>query len=160
MDVMRSIKTCLDKSLTFSGRASRSEFWWFVLFLSLVNFIGTLLSSGFSGAGRIEFGIQFGLGSGETWWTNIFTGLFTIPYLSAMTRRLNDTGFPVGKFVAVGIAGFTLLSYISKLTHDQVPIVVIVLPILTYSLFFIYLLARKSHAGANIHGPNPTEVQS
>jgi len=32
-----SIKTCLTKYAEFSGRASRSEFWWFMLFSVLVN---------------------------------------------------------------------------------------------------------------------------
>jgi uncharacterized membrane protein YhaH (DUF805 family) len=34
---LESIKTCLiDKPFTFSGRSSRSEFWWFVLFCFLI----------------------------------------------------------------------------------------------------------------------------
>ena len=42
MTFLESIKTCLiDKPFTFSGRASRSEFWWFVLFCFLIGcFIG------------------------------------------------------------------------------------------------------------------------
>ena len=35
--IWKSTKTCLiDKPFTFSGRASRSEFWWFVLFCFLI----------------------------------------------------------------------------------------------------------------------------
>jgi uncharacterized membrane protein YhaH (DUF805 family) len=37
MTFLESIKTCLiDKPFTFRGRASRSEFWWFVLFCFLI----------------------------------------------------------------------------------------------------------------------------
>jgi uncharacterized membrane protein YhaH (DUF805 family) len=37
---LESIKTCLiDKPFTFSGRASRSEYWWFVLFYFLIGFL-------------------------------------------------------------------------------------------------------------------------
>ena len=32
MNFIESVTTCLIKSFTFSGRASRSEYWWFVLF--------------------------------------------------------------------------------------------------------------------------------
>ena len=32
MDLQTSIKTCFNKYAIFSGRASRSEFWWFFLF--------------------------------------------------------------------------------------------------------------------------------
>jgi uncharacterized membrane protein YhaH (DUF805 family) len=40
MTFLQAIKTCLvDKPFTFSGRASRSEFWWFVLFYVLIGFL-------------------------------------------------------------------------------------------------------------------------
>lgn len=38
-----SVKTCLRKSFTFKGRASRSEFWYFLLFVSLLSLVGILL---------------------------------------------------------------------------------------------------------------------
>ncbi len=36
-----SIKFCLANCLNFKGRASRSEFWWFWLFLALIGFVVT-----------------------------------------------------------------------------------------------------------------------
>lgn len=33
MTFQHSIKTCFSKYVTFSGRAARSEFWWFALFV-------------------------------------------------------------------------------------------------------------------------------
>lgn len=33
----KSLRTCFSKYATFSGRASRSEFWWFMLFLVLLD---------------------------------------------------------------------------------------------------------------------------
>ena len=41
MNFQTSIKTCFRKYAVFSGRASRSEFWFFALF----EFIGTLIAS-------------------------------------------------------------------------------------------------------------------
>ena len=38
MNFIQSISTCMRKYVTFSGRATRSEFWWFYLFTVLVNF--------------------------------------------------------------------------------------------------------------------------
>lgn len=35
MTFLQSIRSCLTKYFTFSGRASRSEFWWWQLFLLL-----------------------------------------------------------------------------------------------------------------------------
>ena len=45
----QSIKTCFSKYVTFSGRATRSEYWWFALLcfivgiIPLVNLLGLLL---------------------------------------------------------------------------------------------------------------------
>ena len=36
MDFVQAIKSCLGQYATFSGRATRSEFWWFFLFQVLV----------------------------------------------------------------------------------------------------------------------------
>ena len=33
MDFVQAIKSCLGQYATFSGRATRSEFWWFFLFI-------------------------------------------------------------------------------------------------------------------------------
>ena len=46
MDFMESAKTCLSKYIDFNGRASRSEYWWFVLLtfaLGLIPVIGWLI---------------------------------------------------------------------------------------------------------------------
>ncbi len=39
MDFQTSIKTCFQKYADFTGRARRSELWWFVLFTVAVNFV-------------------------------------------------------------------------------------------------------------------------
>ena len=40
MNPIESLSTCFSKYATFSGRASRSEFWWFYLAYILVFFVG------------------------------------------------------------------------------------------------------------------------
>ena len=47
MNFTQSISTCMKKYVTFSGRATRSEFWWFYLFTVLVNFAATSQASSF-----------------------------------------------------------------------------------------------------------------
>ncbi len=39
MDFQTSIKTCFQKYADFTGRAQRSELWWFVLFAVVVNIL-------------------------------------------------------------------------------------------------------------------------
>jgi uncharacterized membrane protein YhaH (DUF805 family) len=52
MTFFDSIKTCFSKYAEFRGRASRSEFWWWALFLFLayaaVSIIGPVVSALFS----------------------------------------------------------------------------------------------------------------
>ncbi|NRB01444.1 MAG: DUF805 domain-containing protein, partial [Rhodobacteraceae bacterium] len=45
MTFQKSIRTCFSKYVTFSGRASRSEYWWFMLFLLLGSIAATIVNS-------------------------------------------------------------------------------------------------------------------
>lgn len=91
MTFFQAILTCLLKSGTFNGRASRSEFWWFTLFLLLLVSAFSYLSEALGGAILI---------------------VMLLPWLAAGTRRLRDAGHsgwwqlfllvPVGGIVIVG----------------------------------------------------------
>ena len=76
MNFQTSVKTCFKKYTTFSGRASRSEFWYFYLFnygLYAILIISALNIS------FIFFWFFFGF----------FLATF-IPFLAATARRLHD----------------------------------------------------------------------
>lgn len=45
MTFQQSIRTVLSKYATFSGRAARSEYWWWVLFVVGLNFITTIIDA-------------------------------------------------------------------------------------------------------------------
>ena len=45
MDMQSSIKICFKKFADFSGRASRSEFWWFQLFYIIVIIVAAIFDS-------------------------------------------------------------------------------------------------------------------
>ena len=82
MNFGQAIATCMGKYATFSGRARRSEFWWFYLFT-------ILMSWGASIAGHFLFPYEPGM-------DGIFVVLvdlvFLLPILAAGSRRLHDTG--------------------------------------------------------------------
>jgi uncharacterized membrane protein YhaH (DUF805 family) len=44
MNYFTAIKTCLTKYATFNGRASRSEYWWFILFNAIVQTLAAAIS--------------------------------------------------------------------------------------------------------------------
>ena len=80
MGPAETIRTCLAKSFQFSGRASRSEFWWFAPFglapPVLVVFLGTALAADIGAA--ILFCLAFAVAS--------------VPFSAAAFRRLHDAG--------------------------------------------------------------------
>ncbi len=92
MTFFESIRVCLTKFAEFSGRATRAEFWWFALFVSLGVTALAYVSEALGGA---------------------FLTVMLLPLLAAGTRRLRDTGrsgwwqlfllAPVGGLVVVGI---------------------------------------------------------
>lgn len=66
-----AIRVCLAKYGEFNGRAARPEFWWFALFVMLIN-------------------------AGLAYFSEALVGAFSIamllPFLAVGTRRLHDTG--------------------------------------------------------------------
>lgn len=83
MTFTESIKTCIKKYATFSGRATRSEYWWFQLFIYLVLFFFVMLGAMFENNG------------GDFFWAigAIFLFLVIIPGISSRVRRLHDVGY-------------------------------------------------------------------
>ena len=87
-----SIQTCLSKAVTWEGRASRSEYWYFYLFFLLCLFVGAMIDG--------VLGTSFTYTNpmtGETQsmfygWVYMLTALaFFLPNLAVFVRRLHDT---------------------------------------------------------------------
>ena len=70
MNFQESVKTCFAKYVDFSGRASRSEYWWFALFIVLGNVLLSFVGHGLP--------LLFALAT-------------LLPSIAAATRRLHDT---------------------------------------------------------------------
>lgn len=83
MSFFEAVKTCLvEKYFTFSGRATRSEFWWFHLFTSLLIYGSVFLGIWmYPNNPEIVFGI-----------CGVVMLLLIIPNLSVTVRRLHDVG--------------------------------------------------------------------
>lgn len=98
MDFATAVKRNLTTSAyaQFSGRASRSEYWWFFLF--------TLLAQ--SAATVVDVAI------GADLFANLLTIAFFIPNLALIARRLHDVGRSGWWFLIVfTIIGAFLLLY-------------------------------------------------
>ena len=75
-----AIKTCFNKYANFSGRARRSEYWYWILFSVLVGIVASILDV-------IIFNSVF---AGGPLYSLTAIGLF-IPHIAVATRRLHDT---------------------------------------------------------------------
>ncbi|MFP1132320.1 DUF805 domain-containing protein [Asticcacaulis sp. W401b] len=82
MGFVEAVKSGLKNYATFSGRATRSEFWWFALFQFIVILVPAALS--ISERANGSFGIF------STLQLLISLGLF-LPSLALSFRRLHDT---------------------------------------------------------------------
>jgi uncharacterized membrane protein YhaH (DUF805 family) len=70
MNFPESIKTCFTKYADFTGRATRSEYWWFVLFYVIVGCVTSAI---------------------HVYLASIFYLAIIVPLLAVATRRLHDT---------------------------------------------------------------------
>lgn len=77
MGFMDAVKKCLSLYVTFSGRARRSEYWWFVLFTFLMQIVASFIDSALFGADTQILGALAGLA-------------LILPSLAVGARRLHD----------------------------------------------------------------------
>jgi len=93
-----SVKHVLGNYATFSGRASRSEFWWFYLFVILVSAVLNVIDAVLGlrvGAMSEEFiisgtAVPF-VSSGVGVLSTIFALAMLLPFLAVGVRRLHDS---------------------------------------------------------------------
>jgi len=95
---VESVRTCFRKYADFQGRASRSEFWWFFLFVALVNLVLVIplyvLTAVLAMAGDSGTGAGVAAVISIIWSIAVIVvaiGLL-IPLLAAGARRLHDYG--------------------------------------------------------------------
>ena len=130
-----AIKTVLTKKYaTFSGRASRSEYWWFTLFVFLAIFVlavPAVMTMDFatgtpSGLSMLLFGV-FGI---------FYLAMF-LPMLAVGVRRLHDRNMSGWWYL-----GFIALSF--------VPVVGFLA-----SIAMLVIFCLKGTEGDNRFGPDP-----
>ena len=91
MNFGQAISTCFAKYATFSGRASRAEFWWFFLFQILVSIVASML--GDVVAGLVSLALL-------------------LPALAVGARRLHDIGKSGWwQLIMLTVIGLLLLIY-------------------------------------------------
>jgi uncharacterized membrane protein YhaH (DUF805 family) len=92
MDFMTAVKTCFSKYATFSGRATRAEYWWWTLAMVIVSVAASFINPIVS------------------WVVALAT---FIPSLAVGWRRLHDIGRAGGWYFIsfIPLVGWLLLLY-------------------------------------------------
>ncbi len=150
-----AIKSCFGKYATFSGRAARSEYWWFVLFIIL----------GVAAAGIVDGVIFAGLQVGPI--GGIFQLVTLLPLLAVGWRRMQDTGRPgwmifLPMIVSVAFIFLSVMGFASGPAPNygsgagESRFVVLGLLQLIASALILWWLTRPSDPGPNTYGPNPS----
>lgn len=132
MSFTDAIKTCFSKYVTFSGRAPRSEYWWFALFLwiaiLILSYVDTLVFGArevvmMSGSDSFQNGMSFNM----AWQPQPITGIFMLatflPNLAVSVRRLHDTNrsgwwLLIGLIPLIGLI-VLLVFFVSKGTEGE-----------------------------------------
>ena len=127
MNFIQSISTCMRNYVTFSGRATRSEFWWFYLFTVLVNLVATSQASSFvptllDGQDITENESSYFLNNFFFLYLSTITSLILLlPSLAVAVRRLHDVGrsgwWTLIAFTVIGIIPL-LIWYVTD-TKDE-----------------------------------------
>ncbi len=156
MSFTEAVKTCFSKYVTFSGRARRSEHWYFFLFITLIQLVLYIwLMTGIMGP-MGEFIQRGGDPQDVEAIKEIFFGAITspacialiafslatlLPIIAVQIRRMHDTGR----------SGWWSMTYWGgNLLSVFVPFASLV-----GAIWFIYLACQDSQPGDNVYGPNP-----
>ena len=172
-----AIQSCFSKYITFAGRASRAEYWFFFLFLVLGSLATGLVDAlWFHNLAEIdENTVLVELEPHETPLSSLFYLVTFLPHLAVAWRRMHDTGrsgwmallpmlisaATLGVFVVgIGAADFFAGGLMDKmLTGITLTILIPMIALLIISpLLVFWWLIRPSQTGPNSYGPNPHEV--
>ena len=118
MDFATAVRTCITKYAAFDGRASRPEFWWWVLFWWLVS----------AATGIVDSAI--GMTINLVWWGNdtefdlfqsIAQLIMLLPSAAVATRRFRDAGRSYWNFLwlLLPVVGWVVLAF--KFSAPSIP---------------------------------------
>ena len=163
MDFITAIKTCFSKYADFTGRARRSEFWFWYLFTVLVSMFSSWIP-----------------------FASLVTLALVIPTLAASVRRLHDTGrsgwwlllsiIPsiICFIILIALLGSAIFTIITAGDYDPnllannlvanigLCVTYILSLIVTFvcQIILIVWWAKDSTPGANEYGENPKGIEA
>ena len=93
MNIIESVTTCLSKYFVFKGVASRSEFWFFILFYMLMLFLGITLDGNWDYYNNQDlFDFEQDFYAPGAFWEVLISVILFLPGITVSARRLHDIG--------------------------------------------------------------------
>ena len=156
MNMVDAVKSVFSKYVGFSGRARRSEFWYWKLatFLASIVFSVVEMVLGLSSDGSGPLSLLFSLA--------VF-----LPDLAVTFRRLHDTGrsgwwiggLYLGLIVFALVAGLMFVGTMNGVGDSAVgagvAAIILGLGLIIYAIIMLVFLCTDSVVGPNKYGPNP-----
>ena len=144
MTLVESITTVIfEKYATFSGRASRSEFWWFMLFSNSISFLIPFLYSIYGpSAEKQEYDLI----------EVILAIVLFLPQLAVTVRRLHDVDksgwWILSSLATAGVTAMFVYVFLLLIVIDGMYILA-VLSTIIMNFYVLYLLIKKGDTGPN-----------
>ena len=145
MNFISSIKTCFKKYIDFKGRASRSEYWFFIWFFILL-WVGLLFAGEYWDESNLFYELSDSLYNMLNY---LIIGLIygfplicLIPLISVTIRRIHDIG-QSGFVILIFVFGF----FIAFILKNELIVRIV------FILLGVFLM--KKSAGKNQFGPIP-----
>lgn len=147
MTFSESVRKCFRNYANFNGRASRSEYWWFMLFILPITVVMGLLEVKFYSNQMLNpISIAYDL-------------VFVMPTYSVTARRLHDVELS-GWFQAP--YGFILIvGYIAPSVLTEMPIkglLAFLLVLCIFSFWMLFKTVTVGTRGLNPYGADPLEI--
>ena len=142
LNLPEAVKICFKKYFDFKGRASRSEYWYFVLFVVIGYAIG--------------FGLIF-IAEQLFWLLAIFIIAIIIPWISVGVRRLHDIN-KSGWFIALPLpAG--VIEVIFSLNRQTTLEIIFAIIGFCCSIYLLILYCSAGDNKQNRFGKNPLKTK-
>ncbi len=163
MSFTEAVKTCFAKYVTFSGRARRSEHWYFFLFINLIMIVLAIWVTSSIMGPVMEYISEGGDPNDKEAITEIVNpyrfslssivmlifGVGTLlPIIAVQIRRMHD----------IGRSGWWSMTYWAGSLLMYAPFIPSMISFLIFivgAIWFIYLACQDSQPGDNVYGPNP-----
>ena len=144
MTILENFVQVMDKYATFEGRASRSEYWWYVLALFILGLV----------VGLATFPLGF-----IPYASNVVTIVFflavLIPSLAVTVRRLHDAGLNAWWLLGYAPAViYNILRFASDSDTSGIVLSVAAVSVIC-NIVLIVLMVLPSNEGDNKYGPDP-----